>query len=498
MKRNVYSVFQVGLSLLGKFKPSGTLLDIGSGKGDFISLAKKNGYEAKGIEPSPRFCEYALATYGVQVEQGYLGQGEHFKGKHFDVITLFHVLEHVGSPQEFLAIISQYLQDDGVVYIEVPNANATILWIADRVFRLFRKPWSSRLSPLHAPFHSIGYSPKSIRYLLEKNGFELIYADTYSGKVRGYDTEGRISMVVSLAKNILLSIVNLLPNRELVCVVAKKVKNNLDVDTVNSFGDEWSRFDQTNLPGAEANRIFNEYFAVFPWDKLAKDATGFDMGCGSGRWAKLMAPRVGHLHCIDPASSALDVAKVALASATNVSFHLSSVDDAPLPANSQDFGYSLGVLHHVPDTARAISSCVAMLKPGAPFQLYLYYAFDNRSIAFKLVWRASDLLRRTICKLPSTLKHLLTDSLAVVVYYPLARLSLLAERVGFRVASIPLSYYRNHSFYTMRTDSRDRFGTPLEQRFTRSEISEMMNGAGLGDIKFSDRAPYWCAVGIKK
>jgi hypothetical protein len=139
-----------------------------------------------------------------------------------------------------------------------------------------------------------------------------------------------------------------------------------------------------------------------------------------------------------------------------------------------------------------------MLKPGAPFLVYLYYAFDNRSAVFKLVWRCSDLLRRAICKLPPKQKYLLTDLLAAVVYYPLARFSLLVERIGFDVADIPLSYYRSHSFYTMRTDSRDRFGTPLEQRFTRKQITHMLEAAGLRDIRFSDRAPYWCAVGIKE
>jgi SAM-dependent methyltransferase len=274
-------------------------------------------------------------------------------------------------------------------------------------------------------------------------------------------------------------------------------KKNLDVNTVNSFGDEWSRFDQSTLPEEEANEIFNDYFSIFPWSKLPEDATGFDMGCGSGRWARLMAPRVGHLHCIDP-SSALEVAKAALYSSANVSFHLASVDDSPLPPNSQDFGYSLGVLHHVPNTASAICSCVTILRPGAPFLVYLYYAFDNRSVFFKFVWYCSDWLRRGICLLPAKLKHLVTDMLAIVVYYPLARFALLVERIGFKVGSVPLSYYRNHSFYTMRTDSRDRFGTPLEQRFTRKQVADMMVSAGLRDVRFSDRAPFWCAVGIKR
>ena len=59
---------------------------------------------------------------------------------------------------------------------------------------------------------------------------------------------------------------------------------NLDVDTVKSFGDEWSRFNQAELSAAEAGKIFDEYFAVFRWDKLPENAIGFDMGCGSGRW----------------------------------------------------------------------------------------------------------------------------------------------------------------------------------------------------------------------
>jgi len=108
------------------------------------------------------------------------------------------------------------------------------------------------------------------------------------------------------------------------------VKQNLDPATVASFGDEWSRFDQSAMTEEEARVIFDEYFAVFPWVSLSDNASGFDMGCGSGRWARLMAPKVGHLHCIDP-SRALDVARKALAERDNVSFHRASVDDAPLP-----------------------------------------------------------------------------------------------------------------------------------------------------------------------
>lgn len=275
------------------------------------------------------------------------------------------------------------------------------------------------------------------------------------------------------------------------------MKQNLDPATVQSFGDEWSRFDQSEMEDAEANTIFDEYFALFPWEALPDNASGFDMGCGSGRWARLMAPKVGHLHCIDP-SSALEVAKRSLSDRDNVSFHQASVDDGALPVDSQDFGYSLGVLHHIPDTGAALQSCVSMLKPGAPFLVYLYYAFDNRPAVFRFAWRCSDFLRRGIRLLPPRLKHAVTDVIACIAYWPLAKLSLLGERLGLNVSNVPLSYYRNHSFYTMRTDSRDRFGTPLEQRFDRGQIENMMEAAGLRDVRFSEQAPYWCAVGIKQ
>lgn len=271
---------------------------------------------------------------------------------------------------------------------------------------------------------------------------------------------------------------------------------NMDPRTVASFGDEWSRFDQSAIQGAEAESIFREYFAVFPWDALPPAARGFDMGCGSGRWARLVAPRVGHLHCIDP-SAALDVARNTLQGLENVSFHRASVDDEPLPEASQDFGYSLGVLHHVPDTARAIRSCVRMLKPGAPFLLYLYYRFDNRSRAYRAVWSVSEWLRRGISRLPPALKHMVTDALALVAYWPLARSAWILAKAGADVSGWPLAYYRDKSWYTMRTDSRDRFGTPLEQRFTREEIRGMMESAGLRGVVFSEHAPFWCAVGFR-
>ena len=271
---------------------------------------------------------------------------------------------------------------------------------------------------------------------------------------------------------------------------------NQDKNTVDGFGDEWSRFDQSDLPQAEQQLLFDEYFSVFPWKNISKESTGFDLGCGTGRWAKSVAPKVKKLICIDP-SSALDIAKKNLSNFDNCVFDSATVDEMPMQDNSMDFGYSLGVLHHVPDTALGIKQCVKKLKIGAPLLLYLYYRFDNRPWWFQLIWFVTDLLRRIVSKMPYKLRYFSSQIISIIVYLPLARFALFLEKLNFNVSNFPLSSYKNLSFYTMRTDALDRFGTRLEQRFTRKEIKNMMQNAGLENIEFSNSKPFWVAVGNK-
>jgi ubiquinone/menaquinone biosynthesis C-methylase UbiE len=273
---------------------------------------------------------------------------------------------------------------------------------------------------------------------------------------------------------------------------------NIDAATVQGFGDEWSAFDQTELSEGEHRSLFEGYFSIFPFDVLPPNAEGFDLGCGSGRWAALASERVGTLNCIDPSPAALSVARRRLSNHSNVRFFEASVDAIPLPDASQDFGYSLGVLHHVPDTAAGLRDCARKLRPGAPLLVYLYYRFDNKPAWFRQLWRMSEIGRRAISRMPFRLRKATTNVIAAAVYFPLARGARLAEKAGVKVDNLPLSAYRGSSFYSMRTDALDRFGTRLEQRFTRPEITQMMENAGLENIRFSDGLPYWTAIGWKK
>jgi len=272
---------------------------------------------------------------------------------------------------------------------------------------------------------------------------------------------------------------------------------NIDRRTVEGFGEEWAAFTQEELGREEQQRLFDQYFSLFPFDRLSPDAEGFDLGCGTGRWAALVAERVGRLHCVDPAAKALAVARRRLASAANVAFHELDVDRLPMPDGSQDFGYSIGVLHHIPDTGAALARCVAKLKPGAPFLVYIYYAFDNRPAWFRSIWKVSEIGRSGISRLPFGPRKAITGAIAALIYWPLARAASAAERLGRPVGNWPLAEYRYRSFYSMRTDALDRFGTRLEQRFTRDEIERMMQASGLEDIQFRDGPPFWVACGSK-
>lgn len=272
---------------------------------------------------------------------------------------------------------------------------------------------------------------------------------------------------------------------------------NRDDETVDGFGDEWTRFDQSELSAKELHELFACYFGIFPWEALPANAHGFDLGCGSGRWAKCVAPRVGRLVCLDASEKALAVARRNLASEPNCDFHVASVDAMPIADHSMDFGYSLGVLHHVPDTIGGLRACVSKLKRGAPFLLYLYYSFDNRPVWFRRIWQASEVVRTVVSRSPFSLRYGLSQAIALTVYLPLARTAKVVEQLGLEPTHIPLAFYRDRSFYAMRTDALDRFGTRLEQRYTRLQIEAMMTTAGLERIEFSDRAPFWCAVGYR-
>lgn len=273
--------------------------------------------------------------------------------------------------------------------------------------------------------------------------------------------------------------------------------NNIDLKTVKSFGEEWGKFD--TFTEVEIKNAGDQYFDIVNEHMLNKDSVVLDMGCGSGRWTKYVAHKVKVVEAVDPSKAIFFAAKT-YSSLYNVRFSRADVENLPFEDNTFDFVFSLGVLHHIPDTTKALKDLISKLKPTGYALIYLYYSLDNRGFLFKLIFHLSGLLRMVISRLPTILKQMVCDVIAVVIYLPLVSLSRLIKKVvpgkGFK--KVPLAYYHDKSWNIIRNDALDRFGTPLEQRFSKIEIKEMLEKAGMHNIAFSDNEPYWHVVAQKK
>ncbi len=274
----------------------------------------------------------------------------------------------------------------------------------------------------------------------------------------------------------------------------KEIRENTDHKVVSGFGKEWEDFDNEVLKDFESKEMFQDYMAIFPWQSLPENPIGFDAGCGSGRWAKHVVPKVGVLHCLDASPEAIGVARRVLSEYENVIFHTESIDEFCIDEKSCDFGYSLGVLHHIPDTQSALNACVAKLKPGAPFLAYLYYDLGHSSLHLRIIFNAVSFGRKIISRLPYKFKKFVTDLIALFIYLPLARFAKIAELLGVKVSRFPLFQYRDRSFYVMRNDSLDRFGTSLEKRFSKEQIYSLFENAGLRDTYISPDPPWWVVL----
>ncbi len=123
-KRQIYRNFKGAYQQMIRFgdvmKTTDTVLDLGSGSGEFLYLADKIGKTTYGIEPYQAYVEYCRETLGLNVKMASLS-ADLFAPQQFDFIRANHVLEHMASPIEALGIVRRWLSEDGVLHLEVPD-----------------------------------------------------------------------------------------------------------------------------------------------------------------------------------------------------------------------------------------------------------------------------------------------------------------------------------------------------------------------------------------
>ncbi|NGX57157.1 MAG: Ubiquinone biosynthesis O-methyltransferase [Chlamydiae bacterium] len=126
-KKHTYRAGRVAmhrLHQLSEYLTEGSeLLDLGSGGGEFVFLMQQQGLSVMGIEPNEGYAQYAQKDLGLPIQNGFISDQLPVE-KSFDVITMFHVLEHLQDPKSRVGLLAQHLKEGGHLIIEVPNIEA--------------------------------------------------------------------------------------------------------------------------------------------------------------------------------------------------------------------------------------------------------------------------------------------------------------------------------------------------------------------------------------
>ena len=158
-----------------KYKSSGNLLDVGCGLGLFVSEGAKCGFSAMGIDMSHKAVKWAQETLHVDVIAGKLEEMNFHAGQ-FDIVTLWHVLEHMPDPLETLRYLHGIIKSNGYIFVEMPNVAAIEIKIKNFLSRchLRRNPWGH----FTMPEHLYEFTPATFRRLAALAGLKILYWTT--------------------------------------------------------------------------------------------------------------------------------------------------------------------------------------------------------------------------------------------------------------------------------------------------------------------------------
>jgi SAM-dependent methyltransferase len=259
--------------------------------------------------------------------------------------------------------------------------------------------------------------------------------------------------------------------------------------TQASFGYEWTHFHDWRPSGATN---FNDYFDGLDLATL-RGASVLDAGCGMGRHARQIAPHAARVVAVD-FSRAIDEASHNTAALGNVECVQADLLALPFAPGTFDLVYSLGVLHHVADTERALAGLVDKLKPGGRRRVYLYWkrhGWQGRLLGLV------TLARRATVRMPFAMLRVLCWLLSVGLYAGVVLPYRGLTRLGLRRHEAwPLFVYTKYPFRVLYNDQFDRFSAPIEKRYDGDEVRRLLQDAGLRDVRLRPCFG-WVADGVK-
>ena len=132
------------------------------------------------------------------------------------------------------------------------------------------------------------------------------------------------------------------------------------------------------------------------------------------------------------------------------------VENNSIPDESLDLAMSLGVLHHIPDTKKAIRDICKKVKPGGIFLCYLYYKLEDKPIHYRTLFIFVNFVRKLISRLPNKIRMILAKFIALTIYLPLAGLAKWQTIRGRDTSNFPLHHYADMPFVMLENDALDR------------------------------------------
>lgn len=266
--------------------------------------------------------------------------------------------------------------------------------------------------------------------------------------------------------------------------------------TKQRYGYLWSKF----LNKSFQNEYHYNYMQDLIPERIVRGGLGLEVGCGCGWDLYLMAKVNPSVRIIGmDLSGGVYPASLATKDLPNANVIKGSGARIPLKSGKCDFVYSFGVVHHMPDYNKGFLEIRRVLKQGAPCFLYLYEDHSDNRLKYIGI-RLVSLIRRVTVKLSPKMLYAisyLTSPVFVVFFSYPARIFKRFKQTMFLYEKMPFNFGTGP--FSLAGDLYDRFSAPVEHRFSRNQLLEVLRECGFGNIqitRFKETAG-WVVWGYK-
>jgi ubiquinone/menaquinone biosynthesis C-methylase UbiE len=271
-----------------------------------------------------------------------------------------------------------------------------------------------------------------------------------------------------------------------VIIINSNLNEVIKSDTINSFGSEWLEFNEIT---PEHHEEFKLYFDLIDIEKL-KNKHLIDLGCGIGRWSKILIDKINikSIVLLD-LSESIFIAREFFREYDNVIFIKDDLENINFKENAFDFLICLGVLHHLPKRETNILEKIYRISNES--LIYLYYKLDKTALYYRIFFYTADIFRKILSRSKSEKFNIFISYLITIFFYfPFIILVKILNLFKINTKNLPLSFYKNSSFFRVRQDAYDRFFTNIEFRTSKNEIMNIY-GKFYKNINISKKKPYW-------